>query len=67
MPFSCPGVPTAKLDSINTWKKSSYIQKAIQLAHSFHLDFEKFAGKASKQILSGGPLIDEHYHLEEQF
>ncbi|MBI6116156.1 phosphoenolpyruvate carboxykinase (ATP) [Salegentibacter maritimus] len=68
MPVSCPGVPTEKLDPINTWEnKGSYIQKAIQLAHSFHLNFEKFAGQASKQILSGGPLIDEHHHLEEHF
>ena len=68
MPVACPGVPTETLDPINTWEnKGAYIQKAIQLAHSFHLNFEKFAGQASQQILSGGPLIDEHHHLEEHF
>ncbi len=68
MPVSCPGVPAETLDPINTWdNKGAYIQKAIQLAHSFHLNFEKFAGQASRQILGGGPLIDEHHHLEEHF
>src|SRR5690606_20777820 len=68
MPVSCPGVPSEKLDPINTWdNKGSYIKQAIQLAHSFHLNFEKFAGQASPQILGGGPLIDEHHHLEEHF
>ena len=68
MPVSCPGVPSELLDPINTWQdKGAYIQKSIQLAHSFHLNFEKFAGQASQQILGGGPLIDEHHHLEEHF
>ncbi|SFN68380.1 phosphoenolpyruvate carboxykinase (ATP) [Salegentibacter flavus] len=68
MPVSCPGVPAETLDPINTWEnKGAYIQKAIQLAHSFHLNFEKFAAEASPQILTGGPLIDEHHHLEEHF
>ncbi len=68
MPVSCPGVPTEILDPMNTWdSKGAYIQKAIQLAHSFHLNFEKFAAQASGQIMEGGPLIDEHHHLEEHF
>jgi len=29
------------------------------------LNFEKFANQASKQIIEGGPLIDEHHHLTE--
>lgn len=66
MPNSCPNVPVEILDPINTWKdKGAYISKSIQLAHSFHLNFEKFANEASKQILEGGPLIDEHHHLKE--
>lgn len=66
MPKYCPGVPTEILDPMNTWlQKGAYIGKAIQLAHSFHLNFEKFANEASKQIIEGGPLIDEHHHLEE--
>ncbi|MGE5944510.1 MAG: phosphoenolpyruvate carboxykinase (ATP), partial [Flavobacteriales bacterium] len=66
MPKYCPGVPTEILDPMNTWlQKGAYIGKAIQLAHSFHLNFEKFANEASKQIMEGGPLIDEHHHLEE--
>jgi len=66
MPKYCPNVPTEILDPMNTWlKKGAYISKAIQLAHSFHLNFEKFANQASQQIIEGGPLIDEHHHLEE--
>ncbi|XLS28588.1 phosphoenolpyruvate carboxykinase (ATP) [Flavobacteriaceae bacterium M23B6Z8] len=66
MPKECPGVPTDILDPMNTWDdKGAYISKAIQLAHSFHLNFEKFASEASQQIIEGGPLIDEHHHLGE--
>ncbi|WP_372754474.1 phosphoenolpyruvate carboxykinase (ATP) [Mariniflexile sp.] len=66
MPKYCPGVPTEILDPMNTWlQKGLYIGKAIQLAHSFHLNFEKYANEASQQIMEGGPLIDEHHHLEE--
>jgi len=66
MPKYCPNVPIEILDPINTWlQKGGYISKAIQLAHSFHLNFEKFANEASQQIMEGGPLIDEHHHLEE--
>lgn len=68
MPKYCPGVPTEILDPMNTWlQKGAYVGKAIQLAHSFHLNFEKFAQQASEQIIEGGPLIDEHHHLHEHF
>ncbi|WP_242086409.1 phosphoenolpyruvate carboxykinase (ATP) [Aestuariivivens sediminis] len=68
MPKYCPGVPTEILDPMNTWlQKGAYIGKAIQLAHSFHLNFEKFTQQASQQIIEGGPLIDEHHHLHEHF
>ncbi len=68
MPKYCPGVPTEILDPMNTWlQKGAYVGKAIQLAHSFHLNFEKFARQASTQIIEGGPLIDEHHHLHEHF
>jgi len=65
VPTSCPEVPDEILDPMNTWtNKSAYISKSIQLAHSFHLNFEKFAAEASDDILNGGPLIDEHHHLD---
>ncbi|MGC1204874.1 MAG: phosphoenolpyruvate carboxykinase (ATP) [Flavobacteriaceae bacterium] len=68
MPKYCPGVPTEILDPMNTWlQKGAYVGKAIQLAHSFHLNFEKFVAQASEQIMEGGPLIDEHHHLNEHF
>jgi phosphoenolpyruvate carboxykinase (ATP) len=66
MPKTCPNVPEEILDPINTWlQKGAYISKSIQLAHSFHLNFEKFASEASDQIMQGGPLIDEHHHLND--
>ncbi|WP_244954756.1 phosphoenolpyruvate carboxykinase (ATP) [Winogradskyella helgolandensis] len=66
MPKTCPNVPVEILDPMNTWEnKGQYISKSIQLAHSFHLNFEKFASEASEQIIEGGPLIDEHHHLHD--
>ena len=65
MPKYCPNVPTEILDPMNTWlQKGEYVKKAIQLAHFFHVNFEKFASQASQEILEGGPLIDEHRQLE---
>jgi phosphoenolpyruvate carboxykinase (ATP) len=66
MPKYCPNVPIEMLDPMNTWlQKGGYVSKAIQLAHFFHLNFEKFSAKASKHIMDGGPLIDEHHHLDD--
>lgn len=66
MPTTCPGVKTEMLNPMNTWTdKSAYISKAIHLAHSFHLNFEKFTSEASEEIMNGGPLIDTHHTLEE--
>lgn len=66
MPKYIHGVPTEILDPMNTWlQKGAYIQKAINLAHSFHLNFEKFESQASEAIMEGGPLIDQHHHLDE--
>jgi phosphoenolpyruvate carboxykinase (ATP) len=68
MPKYCPGIPTEILNPMNTWlQKGAYIQKSIQLAHSFHLNFEKFSNEASEQILNGGPLIDEHHQMDTEF
>lgn len=68
MPKYCPGIPTEILNPMNTWlQKGAYIQKSIQLAHSFHLNFEKFSAEASQQIIAGGPLIDEHHQMEAEF
>jgi phosphoenolpyruvate carboxykinase (ATP) len=65
MPKYCPGVPIELLDPINTWlQKGAYVRKAIQLAHYFHLNFEKFASEASQEIIEGGPLVEEHHQLD---
>lgn len=68
IPESCPQVPDELLNPINTWKRrEDYLHKAIQLAHSFHLNFEKFAQEASPDMLAGGPLVDEHHKLADFF
>lgn len=68
MPKYCQGVPTEILDPMNTWlQKGAYVSKSIQLAHSFHLNFDKFINQASEDIVNGGPLIDAHHVLSEHF
>ncbi|MRI02239.1 phosphoenolpyruvate carboxykinase (ATP) [Kriegella sp. EG-1] len=65
MPKYCHNVPSEMLDPMNTWlQKGAYISKAIQLAHSFHLNFDKFIDQASNEIMHGGPLIDSHQVLD---
>jgi phosphoenolpyruvate carboxykinase (ATP) len=65
MPKYCHDVPTEMLDPMNTWlQKGAYVSKAIQLAHSFHLNFDKFINQASEEIMNGGPLIDAHQIMD---
>ena len=66
MPKYCPGVPSEMLDPMNTWlQKGLYVSKAIQLAHSFHINFDKFINQASDEIMHGAPLIDAHQIMED--
>ncbi len=66
MPKYCPGVPSEIMNPMNTWlQKSAYVQKSIQLAHSFHLNFEKYSKEASQFIIEGAPLIDEHHKMPD--
>lgn len=66
MPKYCSGVPTEILDPMNTWlQKGAYVSKAIQLAHSFHINFDKFINEANDEIMHGAPLIDAHQILDE--
>ncbi len=68
MPKYCKDVPTEMLDPMNTWlQKGAYVSKAIQLAHSFHLNFDKFINQASEEIMHGAPLIDAHQILDHHF
>ncbi len=65
MPKYCKNVPSEMLDPMNTWlQKGAYVSKAIQLAHSFHLNFDKFINQASDEIMHGAPLIDAHQVLD---
>ncbi|WP_159075824.1 hypothetical protein [Muricauda brasiliensis] len=53
---------------MKTWlQKGAYVSKAIQLAHSFHINFDKFAMQASGGTMNGGPLIDSYHSLTEHF
>jgi len=66
MPKYCPGVPSEILDPMNTWlQKGAYVSKAIQLAHSFHINFDKFINQANEEIMHGAPLIDAHQILDD--
>lgn len=68
MPKYCHNVPTEMLDPMNTWlQKGAYISKAIQLAHSFHINFDKFISQASEEVINGGPLIDSHHTMDNHF
>ncbi len=56
MPLSCPNVPYEVLNPINTWDdKSSYENKAFDLADEFNKNFKKFEDKASQTILDSAP------------
>jgi phosphoenolpyruvate carboxykinase (ATP) len=55
IPASCPGVPDAILDPINTWSdKQKYIESAKRLASLFIRNFEKF-GNMPVEIINAGP------------
>jgi phosphoenolpyruvate carboxykinase (ATP) len=57
MPTSCPGVPAELLNPKNTWAdKHAYDEKAKRLAKAFNTNFEKYADKASQEILSAAPV-----------
>lgn len=57
-PLTCPGVPDEILNPRNTWAdKNLYDQKAIELAKLFIGNFEKYASKASPEILNAAPKI----------
>ncbi|TNE61388.1 MAG: phosphoenolpyruvate carboxykinase (ATP) [Bacteroidetes bacterium] len=56
MPTECPNVPAEILSPRNTWAdKNAYDAKANELASAFIKNFEKFADKASDEILAAAP------------
>ncbi len=58
MPTTCPNVPDKVLNPKDTWSDpKEYDKKANELASSFNTNFEKFADKASKEILDAAPKI----------
>ena len=57
-PTSCPKVPDEVLNPRNTWDdKSSYDEKANELASQFIRNFEKYAKTASQETLDAAPKV----------
>ena len=56
MPVTCPNVPHNVLNPVNTWNdKSSYEEKAYDLADEFNKNFKKYEDKANQTILDSAP------------
>lgn len=57
IPVSCPDVPADVLDPSSTWAdKATYLDKAGQLALSFHQNFAQYSEGVSEAIRQAGPL-----------
>lgn len=55
-PKSCPNVDPNLLNPRKNWKDdAAYVEKAKSLALKFYDNFKNYAGKASQEILQGGP------------
>ncbi len=58
MPTSCPDVPNAILNPRDTWpNEQKYDAVAKDLASRFVKNFEKYAAKASPEILAAAPTV----------
>jgi phosphoenolpyruvate carboxykinase (ATP) len=58
MPKSAPNVPTEVLNPRNSWAdKNAYDKTAAKLADMFVKNFEKYADKASKEVLGAAPRV----------
>lgn len=56
IPTEVPGVPSELLNPRNTWSDpAAYDAKARDLAEMFRRNFKSFEGRASDDILAGGP------------
>lgn len=56
-PQTCPNVPSEILNPRNTWAdKDLYDKKAVELAHKFKANFQKFEEFANAEIMAGAPL-----------
>lgn len=59
MPTTCPNVPSELLVPRNTWAdKDAYDRTAKDLAIKFVTNFEKYADKASEEILAAAPKVE---------
>lgn len=60
MPTSCPNVPDEILNPKDTWAdKDAYDNQANRLAQLFINNFEEYKAKASAEIISASPRIQE--------
>lgn len=58
MPTKCPDVPNAILNPRDTWRnEEDYDRVANDLAARFNKNFEKYADKASPEIINAGPKV----------
>lgn len=58
MPKKCPDVPNAMLNPRDTWRnEDQYDQAANDLANRFIKNFEKYADKASEDVLNASPKV----------
>ncbi len=58
MPTSCPDVPNAILNPRDTWpNEEEYDKVALDLAQRFVSNFEKYAAKATPEILAAAPKV----------
>lgn len=57
IPVSCPGVPAEVLEPSSTWEnQAAYLDKATQLAMSFHQNFTQYSDGIAETILAAGPV-----------
>ena len=59
VPETCPGVPSAVLNPMNTWSDpAAYRDKAKELAHAFHDNFVQFEKGVSQGVKDAAPRIE---------
>jgi phosphoenolpyruvate carboxykinase (ATP) len=59
MPKKCPDVPNAILNPRDTWRnEDDYDQAARSLANRFIRNFEKYADRASQDVLDASPKVE---------
>jgi phosphoenolpyruvate carboxykinase (ATP) len=67
MPVECEGVPSEILNPKNTWTDpSEYDEKALNLATQFAENFKEFESFAGKEIMEGGPVLQNSINQNKE-